>query len=273
MKPTEKQIRTFQNMIFIWWKKNKRDLPWRHTHDPYKIAVSEIMLQQTQVTRVIPVYSAFINKFPNVKSLSKATPGDVLRFWKGMGYNRRALYLQKLALQIVYDFKGVFPETETELTQLSGVGTYTARAILIFAYRKNTYTVDVNINKIVTHFFYQDVIQRPKTINNTAELLVPKGKSWEWHQALMDYGAIELPKLNIQKTRKITKIPFKQTERFFRGKIIDELRLRNIRETVLKNRFENKYNITQGHLNKLLSALQEDGLISIKKNGTISLPE
>ena len=189
MRPLPLQRRKkFQAYIFAWWKTHRRDLPWRHTHDPYKILVSEVMLQQTQVSRVLPKYREFIQAYPTVKDLARASNSDVLKIWKGMGYNRRALYLKKAA-EI-----GEFPKSEGELVKLPGLGTYTARAILVFAYRKNVAMVDTNIRQIITHFFFHDAPQKDKIIQNIADQLVPKGKSWEWHQALMDYGALALEK-------------------------------------------------------------------------------
>src|SRR5688572_18272750 len=114
------KIKDFQKHIFSWWKDNRRDLPWRRTNDPYLILVSEVMLQQTQVSRVLPKYAEFLEAFPSVHALAAASPAVVLRLWKGMGYNRRALYLQKTA-QVVRDtYKGVFPKEEKLLAQLPG---------------------------------------------------------------------------------------------------------------------------------------------------------
>ena len=190
MKIKTKQIKEFQLAIFSWWKLHKRDLPWRHTRDPYKILVSEVMLQQTQVSRVLPKYIEFIKQFPAVNELAQSSGAEVLRIWKGMGYNRRALYLQKAAQEIVHSYKGIFPKRESLLTKLPGVGTYTARAILVFAYKQDVAMVDTNIRQIITHFFFEDISQKPSVIQEVADKLVPPGKSWEWHQALMDYGAL-----------------------------------------------------------------------------------
>ena len=145
------------------------------------------MLQQTQVSRGLPKYLEFIQTFPNVEALAGASPAQVLRIWKGMGYNRRAVYLQKAAKAIVDIYKGRFPDTEPELTGLPGLGRYTARAILVFAFKKDIAMVDTNIRQIITHFFFHDIPQPEKIIQEVADQLVPKGKSWEWHQALMEY--------------------------------------------------------------------------------------
>lgn len=228
MKLTARQIKKFQQFIFSWWKENRRDLPWRQTQDPYRILVSEVMLQQTQVSRVLPKYAEFTRAFPDVQALAQARPSAVLRLWKGMGYNRRALYLKKAAEIVVHEHKGKFPKDELLLIKLPGLGTYTARAILVFAFKQNTAPVDTNIRRIITHFFFKDVPQKEKIIQEVADTLIPTGKSWEWNQALMDYGALALPKLRTQNSnlndQKKERVPFRETNRFFRGRIMDLLR-------------------------------------------------
>lgn len=232
MKLRKQSILSFQNKIFNWWEDNKRDLPWRHTRDPYKIIVSEVMLQQTQVSRVLPKYDEFLYFFPEVYDLAKAPTSKVLKVWKGMGYNRRALYLKKIAEIIVHDYKGEFPEHEKLLTSFPGVGLYTSRAILVFAFGKDIALVDTNIRQIITHFFFHDIPQHPSVIQQTADHVLPKGNAWAWHQALMDYGAIEMQKVKArllarQSKRKKVKeksIPFRDTNRFYRGRIMDLLR-------------------------------------------------
>jgi A/G-specific adenine glycosylase len=272
-----KQIKDFQTLIFSWWKKNKRDLPWRHTHDPYRIMVSEVMLQQTQVSRVIHKYHEFLERFPTVQNLAKAPSADVLRVWKGMGYNRRALYLKRASEQIVHVWKGKMPKTDKILTQLSGLGIYTARAICIFAYRQDIATVDTNIRKIITHYFFNDVPQKPHVIEETASRLVPEGHSWEWHQALMDYGALQLQKITLKRkkiatgdSKKFT-IPFRKTDRFVRGKIIDELRNGDVTENVLIRKISLLCERDARIVREILSSLDTEGLLEIR-NGTCRLP-
>lgn len=260
MKLTEKQTKEFQNMIFDWWKDHARDLPWRRTRDPYRILVSEVMLQQTQVSRVLPKYPEFIEAFPTVEALAVASPAVILRLWKGMGYNRRALYLKRTANAVVRDYNGIFPKEESLLVKLPGLGIYTARALLVFAFEKDVAMVDTNIRQIITHFFYNDVPQSEKIIQKIADMLVPRGKSWQWHQALMDYGALALPK-----TKKIKRktMPFRESNRYFRGKIIDRLRTGAIKETVLLKEFTKK---------DLIDGLIKDGLVE-RSDTMLHLPE
>jgi A/G-specific adenine glycosylase len=272
MRLSRQKIEKFHDYIFSWWKKHKRDLPWRHTHDPYHILVSEVMLQQTQVSRVLTKYKEFLEVFPTVESLAKASPAAVLRLWKGMGYNRRALYLKKGAEAVISEYGGVYPPSEELLTKLPGLGKYTARAILVFAYHQDVAPVDTNIRQIITHFFFKDVIQPDKVIQQAADLLVPQGRAWEWNQALMDYGALELPK--IKRPRKIKKlsVPFRETNRFFRGRVIDALREKNIKEISLVDDFIQRYDRSDTFMQNILDGLVKDGLIE-RVGGVLSLPE
>ena len=286
MKLTQKQVASFQKKIFSWWSGNKRDLPWRHTHDPYKIMVSEVMLQQTQVSRVLPKYREFVERYLTVKDLAKASTSDVLKTWKGMGYNRRALYLKQAAQAVVEQYGGKFPKSEKELVKLPGLGIYTARAILVFAYRQNIACVDTNIRQIITHFFLARKIKGPalkgikgraleEQVEEVARQLIPPGKSWEWHQALMDYRALAMsnakwPMLNKQKKKTV---PFKETDRFYRGRIIDLLREGNLREGAIVKEFQKKYGKSREFTRTILAGLTRDGLISGSIDHVISLPE
>lgn len=248
MKLKKKEVQTFQSYIFLWWKKHRRSLPWRYTHDPYKIMVSEVMLQQTQVSRVLPKYKEFLDAFPTVSDLAKAPASQVLRIWKGMGYNRRALYLKKAAMV------GKFPKDETKLMKLPGIGKYTARAILVFAYKKDVALVDTNIRQIITHVFFKNKKQKESVIESVANQLVPKGKSWEWHQALMDYGALALPAVPGVVTKQST---FKGSNRYYRGKALDILR--------------KGPSSLRGFSDQIKQSLLRDGLV-VKKRGMYTLP-
>jgi A/G-specific adenine glycosylase len=270
---SDAELVAFQSMIFRWWQKNRRDLPWRHTRDPYKITVSEIMLQQTQVFRVLPKYAEFIEAWPDVQALAQASPADVIRIWKGMGYNRRALYLHDMAKVIVEEYQGKFPKDEKLLVQLPGVGTYTARALLVFAYNKDVACVDTNIRKIITHFFFDDKPQKDSVVRCVAGQLVPAGKSWQWHQALMDYGSQEMTNAEIQISNiRKKQIPFRQTNRFYRGEIIDMLREKKYIETKIINYIYNRYNKQEYEIQNIINGLIKDGLVIRKKN-ILSLPE
>jgi A/G-specific adenine glycosylase len=163
-----------------------RDLPWRHTRDPWAILVSEVMLQQTQALRVIPKWLAFIDAFPTPAACAAASLGDVLRHWQGLGYPRRARNLHLAAIEVTR--AGAFPTTLDGLLALPGVGQYTARALLAFAYEADAAVVDTNIARV-----YARVIGRrltAKEVQSAADASVPPGMSWAWNQCLMELGAV-----------------------------------------------------------------------------------
>lgn len=273
MRLSKKRIAAFQKKILTWWFAHRRDLPWRRTHDPYRIMVSEVMLQQTQVSRVLPKYKGFLRVFPTVVDLAKATPAHVLRVWKGMGYNRRALYLHHAAKIIVEQYQSQFPVSEQQLSKLPGLGTYTARAILVFAYKQEVPLVDTNIRKIITHFFFHDVRQKESVIETVAQQLLPKGKSWQWHQALMDYGALAMTNIQIPMTNWKKQKPFKDSNRYYRGRIIDQLREGDIVQKSLLKELGGKYAKPAAFFQSILRGLEADGLITRQKTGIITLPE
>ena len=144
------------------WKyyrlQGRHDHPWRKTHDPYRILVSEMMLQQTQVGRVLPKYMAFLRKFGTVQKLSKASLGDVLREWQGLGYNRRAKMLHLCAQKVVSEYKGKFPKMHGELMKLPGIGHYTAGAVMAFAYNEAVPIIETNIRTAYIHHFFNDEV-------------------------------------------------------------------------------------------------------------------
>lgn len=274
MRISKTQKSNFRKLIFSWWKSKRRNLPWRHTNDPYKILVSEVMLQQTQVTRVLPKYEEFLNTFPDVFSLATSRTAQVLQIWKGLGYNRRALYLKKAAEAVVNLYSGKFPNKEEDLRNLPGVGKYTARALLVFAYKYDISMIDTNIRQIIVTFFFQGKPQKEKDIESVADQLVPKGKSWDWHQALMDYGALELvrskqPK-RVRQSKNIT--PFKDTKRFIRGKILDTLRVSPIDESKLVEELAYRYHKEATWVLSVIRDLERDGLVELHEP-LIQLPE
>lgn len=165
-------------------------LPWRQTRDPYSIAVSEIMLQQTQVSRVLDAYKRFIKKFPTVRSLARAPLRDVLVLWNGLGYNRRAKFLHQMAQAVVRDHAGTFPETIQGLQSLPGIGPYTAGAIYAFSYNKAFPIIETNIRSVYIHHFFADKDGiSDKQLLPIIERTIQKRNPRQWYWALMDYGA------------------------------------------------------------------------------------
>src|SRR5260370_13666272 len=181
------------NVLLEWYAREQRDLPWRATSDPYAILVSEIMLQQTQVDRVLPKYHQFLSAFPTLGDLAAAPTADVISAWVPLGYNRRAISLQSIARQVITDYGGRIPDTIDELLKLKGVGRYTAGAIACFAYRQHVATVDTNIRRVLHRIFLGLEHPEPKVNDSQmlslAEQVLPEGKAYNWNQALMDLGA------------------------------------------------------------------------------------
>lgn len=221
-------IPAFRRLVWDLYKKQGRhDLPWRKTTDPYKILVSEVMLQQTQVDRVRPYYASFLKKFPTVRALAAAPLADVLISWQGLGYNRRAKMLHEAAKEVVQKYKGKFPQTVEELEGLRGVGPYTARAIAAFSYNQDVVFIETNLRTAVTHHFFNDKKQvDDKEVMAILTKAFPKGRSREWYAALMDYGA-HLKRSGIRintKSKTYTKqSTFKGSGRQARGAILRAL--------------------------------------------------
>ena len=253
---TSKKIRSFQKKIFSWWEDNKRSFPWRETEDPYKILVSEIMLQQTQAPRVVEKYNEFLQNFPNAKKLAKASRTELLTIWSGLGYNRRALWLQEAAEKIAKDKK--FPNSIEELEKLKGIGSYTARSILIFAFNMNIPTVDTNIRRILIAEGFANENDTEKVLLTIANKLLPEGRSRDWHNALMDYGSLVLTvqKTGIKPSSKQSK--FKESDRQYRGLILNFL-LKN--EKAQYEELLSEFKLTDERLRKILQKMISDDLI------------
>lgn len=180
------RLQLFQNFIRNWFVRHGRlELPWRRTSDPYAILVSELMLQQTQVSRVIPKYQAFIQRFPNLRTLRQTQLSEVLLLWQGLGYNRRARYLWQLSQQVQ-----TLPTTENELKQLPGIGEYTAAAICAFAYNQPVTLIETNVRSVfLYHFFHEQSEVPDKVILPLISASLDRSNPRQWYWALMDYGS------------------------------------------------------------------------------------
>ncbi len=263
LRPEAEQLKRIHSILLQWYAAEHRDLPWRSTHDPYAILVSEMMLQQTQVQRVLPKYEQFLMTFPTLADLAAASTADVISVWVPLGYNTRAVRLQSIARQVMNEFDGNIPNTIETLLTLKGVGRYTAGAIACFAFMKQVAMVDTNIHRVLHRVFLGPGLTEPELTNDQrlafAEKVLPQGKAYDWNQALMDLGATICTSANPQcfrcplkdacKTyvemaqyslfpsgtamRQIRKVaekkeayqkqPFTSTNRYFRGRIVDHL--------------------------------------------------
>jgi A/G-specific adenine glycosylase len=214
---------SFKKAIWNYYKKHGRDLPWRNTCDPYNILVSEVMLQQTQVPRVILKYNSFLKKFPTTGALAKAKLADVLAEWQGLGYNRRAINLKRAAEVIEKDFGGEFPKDFKALTSLPGIGPTTAGDILAFSYNIAVPVIETNIRSVFIHFFFKDKEGvTDKEIMPLIEKTLDQKDPREWYYALFDYGA-ELKKSgnpNKKSAHYARQSTFKGSHREKRSKIL-----------------------------------------------------
>jgi A/G-specific adenine glycosylase len=277
-------VKPVQRRLLSWYAKNGRaSLPWRKTRDPYRILVSEFMLQQTQVDRVLPKYRAFLERFPTIRTLAAASLADVIRQWQGLGYNSRALRLKRIAEAVVAQFGGAMPRDLESLRNLKGIGPYTAAAVRAFAFECDDAAVDTNVRRVV---------QRLTLGAEQPQALVPRGRGHDWNSALMDFGATvctaRAPKCaicplrtvcasfpiepsDLKRGRKRTTVkaePFERTTRFARGRIIDRLRElppgKRVSMLALHRELELPGRSAQD-VSALVEALARDGLVTVRK--------
>ncbi|MCG8340871.1 MAG: A/G-specific adenine glycosylase [Cytophagales bacterium] len=192
IKTIEKPV--FTSRLIDWYQANKRDLPWRKTHDPYRIWLSEVILQQTRVAQGLPYYQRFVERYPSVNDLAAAKEQEVLRLWQGLGYYSRARNLHACAQMIVSEFGGKFPDNYKDLLCLKGVGKYTAAAIASIAFKEPVPVVDGNVYRVLARVFGIEEnmasTQGEKVFYKLANTLVPKEKADLYNQAIMEFGAI-----------------------------------------------------------------------------------
>jgi A/G-specific adenine glycosylase len=216
----------FSTQIIAWYNVNKRDLPWRNTTDPYKIWLSEIILQQTRVEQGMKYYHKFIMAFPTIGDMANASEGRIMKLWQGLGYYNRARNMLETARFIKKEYKGIFPSEYTKIMELKGVGEYTAAAIASFAFNKNYAVIDGNVTRVLARMFGitepVDVGETKKVIQEMAIELLPGGKAAIYNQAIMEFGALICKPLGplcgicfmrlscfAWKNRLVTKLPFK----------------------------------------------------------------
>ena len=192
-RPARLVVRKFQRALLAWYARHGRDLPWRRTRVPYRVLVSEIMLQQTQVERVIPKYRQFLRTYPSLRALAAADLGDVRRLWYPLGYNIRPVRLHALAREAMARYGGRLPADGEALRALPGIGRYTAGALLSFAYGRDAAILDTNVRRVLGRVFLGPRrlarIRGDRRFWELAEALVPAGRAYDFNQALMDFGA------------------------------------------------------------------------------------
>ncbi len=280
-------VKCAQKNIMAWYRScGRHDLPWRKTMDIYHIAVSEIMLQQTNVPKVIEKYISFIERFPTIESLAKSQQKDVIMQWQGLGYNRRAIYLHKMAQSVQNDFGGFFPEDPNILISLIGFGPYTSRSIPIFARNCDIAACDVNIARIMRRVHKVNDASEKQVIFWTEELLY-HGHSRDWHNALMDFASIICTKRSPQcemcpikkqclsfpdpqDAKKILRTEVGRSEhgkhiprRIFRGRIIEYLRTHKGTTDQIGNVIKKDWQSTKDRVwcESVLKGLKKDHMI------------
>lgn len=294
------KVDEIQKALLAWFEEHRRDLPWRHTRDPYAVLVSEVMLQQTQVDRVLPYWHAWMERWPTVHDLAAAPVADVIRAWKGLGYNRRAVNLQRTARAVV-EAGGQFPDTVEGLLKLPGIGPYTAGAIACFAFEQDVAFIDTNMRRVLHRIFAGVDLPKPtvtdREVLEIANDVIPPGQGWTWNQAIMEFGAIHctarkplcltcpvqthcsaFPEIQAAilangRSNRTTGIPFEQTNRYFRGRIMDHLR--DHHEATLGEigpAIKAAYSPTDDvWLLELIQALERDGLLVVVN--TVAMPD
>mgnify|MGYP000601512616 FL=1 len=265
-------IRAFRKKIYYYYRQHGRNLPWRKTTNPYHILVSEVMLQQTQVERVLQKYPLFIAAFPDFMSLAAARLREILQIWQGMGYNRRALFLKKIAEHVVEDYNGRLPETTAELMAFPGIGKNTAASIVAFAFNQPVTFIETNIRSVFIHCFFQgqtDVHDREllPLVRQTLDTRNPR----EWYNALMDYGAMlkkSLPNPSRKSAHYQRQGTFAGSNRQVRGIVI---RIITERPLITESSLIKRLNIPVQKIKDTLNQLQKEGFL--KRSGNrLSIP-
>jgi A/G-specific adenine glycosylase len=263
---TATRVRAFRKKVYDHYRTQGRDLPWRKTRKPYHILVSEIMLQQTQVDRVLEKYKEFIAAFQDFPSLAKAPLRKLLAVWQGMGYNRRPLALRALAQKVVNEHHGKLPCDPEQLLTLPGIGKYTAGAVLAFAFNKPVVFMDTNIRRVFIHeFFHKQENISDNDILPLVQQTLDASDSRKWYNALMDYGVMlkkEHGNPNRRSAHYTRQSPFENSNRQVRGMILKTL----VKEAPLTaSRIVQKTGMETEKVKKNIVQMEKEGFI--KKKG------
>ena len=259
------RIRRFRKLVYSYYRSHPRNLPWRKTRDPYKILVSEFMLQQTQVDRVLKKYGCFLSRFPTLSSLAHASFAEVLSAWQGLGYNRRALSLHRCAREIRSRFGGTVPADHADLDSLPGIGPATASAIMAFAFNIWSPFIETNIRTVYIHHFFPYAGEvEDKTLLPLVEQTVDRHNAREWFWALMDYG-VYLKKIQPNPARRSAHHSpqgrFEGSDRQIRGEIIRRL----VKEKRLStDGLWPKLQVTPERGKKIVRRMIKDGLVRLR---------
>lgn len=261
------EVSAFRRIIYSHFRKSGRKFPWRDTFDPYRIFVSEVMLQQTPVERVKIKYEGFLARFPDFHTLANAPLRDILEEWQGLGYNRRAIALKKCAEKVMSQFRGNLPSETGLLTSLPGVGLATAAAVRAFAFCLPSVLIETNIRRVFIHFFFADEdTAEDRDILHLIEASLDRKDPRRWYYALMDYGAMlrkNFPNPNSKSSHYRPQPRFEGSERQLRGKILGIL----ITGGVTVKRLQKLLNTSPSRILKIIEELGEEGFL--KKSGRV----
>jgi len=265
---TNQQINDFRDTVWQYYRQAARAMPWREKPEPYLVLVSELMLQQTQVSRVVPKFEVFTAAFPTIQSLAAAPLNEVLRLWSGLGYNRRAKFLHQAAQMVVEQYNGIVPQTLDDLTKLPGVGKHTAGAILAYAFEEPVVFIETNIRTVCFYHFFPDAeTVDDKELVPVIEQTLDTEHPRQWYWALMDYGTHlkQTQGNNINRSRHYTKqSTFEGSKRQLRGATLRML----IERTYSKVELE--ATLSDSRLPAVVLGLMQEGFI-IERNGRYQL--
>ncbi len=259
-------IALFREVILTHYRNYGRDLPWRRTTDPYRIIVAEMMLQQTQVDRVIPKYHAFLERFPDAAALARAPLKDVLAAWQGLGYNRRAIALQKTVQRITDEFCGTVPADIDTLATFPGIGRATASAVCAYAFNMPVVYIETNIRRIFIHFFFPDREGVPDAeVLPLVERALCRENPREWYNALMDYGTVlkqrtENP--NRRSAAYAVQSRFAGSDRQIRGAILRSLLEQGSLDAAT---LAASLGADAGRVAKIVAALEREGFLTVRE--------
>ena len=272
--PSDTAIAAFKKQVLAFYEKHGRhDMLWRHTDDPYRILVSEIMLQQTQVGRVTEKYPEFIAAFPDFAALARAPQSKVVAAWQGMGYNRRAIALKKCAEEVVSEYGGRLPPDPTVLATFPGIGPATASSICAFAFNAPVVFIETNIRRVFIHsFFPGEISVDDRAILPLVARALDNNHPREWYWALMDYGTAlkkTVPNPNRRSTAYVRQAPFEGSDRRIRGRILTMLVGRSgvFEKQILADLGEEPVRVQ-----RILAALESEGFL-VKNRGRYRLRE
>lgn len=255
----------FQKIIWDYYKEHKRDLAWRKNISAYRVLVSEIMLQQTQVKRVEEKYALFMKVYPKIQDLAQSDTQTLLEVWSGMGYNRRALYLRQIAQTVVKDYNGTIPMDTAILESFPGIGPATARSIIVYATNRPFVFIETNIRRIFIHHFFKDKKDiHDKDLLPVVEATMDSDNPREWCYALMDYGTFltsQIENPNRKSKHYAVQSPFNGSDRQIRGEI---LRLLLHHKQMNEDEILARYPKYQERVKNILDLLVKDGFLQDK---------